>query len=174
MALDPLDPALSETLAFTYLRARRPLDALAHVRNALELDSTYWRAHAVLGNVYEALNQPELALRSFERANDLAGAATHRTREDIARVLARTGHREEALRLVEASRAEADRTGQYVPAVATALLALGDEAGALDWLEQSFRQRHTLLRGVGGDPRFLPFENIPGFVELLRRVGTRP
>jgi serine/threonine-protein kinase len=171
--LDPLAPALSETLAFTFLRAGRPHEAHAHVRNAIELDSTFWRAHAVLGNVYEAMNRPEEAVRAFERANELAGAVTHRTRADIARVLARTGREHQALRLVAEMRAEATLTGLHEPAVATVLLALGDGVGALHWLEQAYSEKNPDLAYIGGDPRFLPFEAVPEYIDLLRRVGAR-
>ena len=169
--LDPLAPAFSETLAFTLLRAGKLNEAYDRVQDALELDSTYWRAHAVLGNIYEAMARPDDAVRAFERANVLAGAP--RTRSDIARVLARTGRETEARALVATLQAAAARNGAYDPAVASALLALGDRDAAQAWLEQGYRRRNPHLTAIGGDPRFLPFENDPRFKDLARRVGVR-
>jgi Tfp pilus assembly protein PilF len=51
--LDPLVPAFSESIVFPLLRLGRSNEALSRVGTALELDSTYWRAHAMLGNVFE-------------------------------------------------------------------------------------------------------------------------
>jgi len=168
--LDPLVPAFTETLAFTLLRAGRADEALVRVRNALELDSTYWRAHAVLGNVFEATHRYHDAMREFERANQLAGPTAHRTTGDLARVLARTGRRREAGRLLEVLRSRGVHAGIYEPAVATAFYALGDSAAAYDWLEDAYRQRQPYLRSIAGDARFLPMSADPRFLDLLHRL----
>jgi TolB-like protein/Tfp pilus assembly protein PilF len=171
--LDPLAPYLSETLAFTLLRAGRLHEAHEHLRNALELDSTYWRAHAALAAVYEEMDRLEDAVRTFERANELAGATTHRTKADIARVWARAGREDDARQVLAQLRAEATRTGLHEPAVATVFIALADIEGALRWLEHAYDERHPHLRFIGGDPRFARFEDEPQFMDLLRRVGLR-
>ncbi len=172
VVLDPLVPSMSETLAFTLLRVGRPVEALQHVNNALELDSTFWRARAVLGLYYEGRNRPDDAIREYERANQLAAARIHRTRADIARVLARSGRQHEARAMVAESQLEAAATGVSEPAVATALLALGEVDAAFSWLEQSYRQRHPHLPFIPGDVRFADFDRESRFLELMRRVGV--
>jgi Tfp pilus assembly protein PilF len=169
--LDPLVPALSETLAFTLVRAGQLDEAERHVDNAVELDSTYWRAHAVAGLIHELRGEADNAIRAYERANALARASTHRTRADIARVLARSGARVEARRLLAELRSEADATGLHEPSVATVLLALGETDAAFDWLEDAFRQTHPHLAFIGGDARFSGFDREPRYADLMRRVG---
>jgi TolB-like protein/Flp pilus assembly protein TadD len=171
--LDPLSPALSEMLAFTLLRAGRSGEADRRVRDAIEIDSTYWRAHAVLGYVHEMAGRLDDAIHAYDRANVLAGGSTHRTAADIARVLARMGRLGEAQALVDTLRAEAAGSGNYEPAVATALVALGDRAGAHAWLQAAYTHRHTHLAFVGGDPRFAALDRDPKFIDLLRRVGAK-
>jgi serine/threonine-protein kinase len=171
--LDPLAPALSETLAFTLLYAGRSDEALHHVSNALELDSAYWRAHAVLGLVYETIGRPEDAIREFERANELARARTHRTRADIARVLARTDREGEARQLITEMQAEAAATEAHEPAVATAFMALREGDAAFAWLEEAYRQRHPHLPFIAGDPRFANMDDDPRFNNLMRRIGVQ-
>ena len=171
--LDPLAPALSETLAFTLLYAGRSDEALYHVSNALELDSAYWRAHAVLGLVYETTGRAEDAIREFERANELARARTHRTRADIARVLAHTGRQREARQLITEMQAEATATEAHEPAVATAFMALREDDAAFAWLEEAYRQRHPHLPFIAGDARFADMDDDPRFVNLMRRIGVR-
>jgi Flp pilus assembly protein TadD len=61
-------------LSLTDRRALNLAEALEALRNAIELDSTYWRAHAQLGAVYEMMERPEEAVRAHQRAVELAGA----------------------------------------------------------------------------------------------------
>jgi tetratricopeptide (TPR) repeat protein len=171
--LDPLAPTLSETLAFTLLRAGRPDEALHYVSDALELDSTFWRAHAVLGLFHEVNDRFDDAIREYERANELAGSRVHRTKADIARVLALAGRRDAANRLVAELQAEAAATGIHEPSVATALMATGDEDAAFAWLEMAVQQKHLHLTFIAGDARFASFDNDPRFIALLRRLSLR-
>lgn len=173
MQLDPLVPGFSETLAFTLLRAGRTDAALAQIRGALELDSTYWRAHAVLGSIYESTNRPDDAIRSYERANQLAGSAAHRTTADLARVFARTGKQAKARELLDTLRVVAVRSGAYEASAATVWNALGDNDAAFQWLETCFRQKQPHLRFLDGDPRYLPLARDARFGDFMRRIGVR-
>jgi tetratricopeptide (TPR) repeat protein len=168
---DPLNPALSETLAFALLRVGRLEEARRHLSDALELDSTYWRAHAVLGLLHEATGDFDEAIRTYERANELARASTHRTKADIARVLARAGRPDEARRLVDELRADAATTGIEDWSVATALLALGEVDEAFAVLEEAYRLRRPGLPFLVGDRRFESFYPEPRFLDLIRRIG---
>lgn len=171
--LDPLVPALHETLAFTLVRAGRLDEAAQQVENAIELDPTYWRAHAVAGLIHEHRGRPDDAIRAYEHANELAGARYHRTKADIARVLARAGRREEARRLVAELRSDPEAERIHDTGLATALLALGETDAAFGWLEEALRQRHPHLANIGGDARFAGFDGDRRFEELLVRVGMR-
>lgn len=173
VALDPLVPGYSETLALTLLRAGQPEAAQERIRQALELDSTYWRAHAVLGAIAESTNRPEDAIRAYRRANELAGAVAHRTTADRARVLARTGARSEARQLSDSLWAVAARSGAYEAAAATVFHALGDDSIAFYWLETAFRQKQPHLRYLDGDPRYESLARDSRFAALMQRVGVR-
>jgi hypothetical protein len=50
---------------------------------------------------------------------------------------------------------------------------LNDPDGALGWLEQSYRERHPLIRFIGGSPHFTAFETDPRYMDLLRRIRLR-
>ena len=171
--LDPLVPGFSETLALTLLRAGRTEAAYEQIRVALELDSTYWRAHAVLGAVYESMNRTDDAVRTYQRANELAGPAAHRTTADLARVLALAGDEAKARQMLDTVRAVAARTGAYEAAAATASYAMDDDDMAFYWLETAYQQRQPHLRFLDGDPRFAPLARDPRFISLMQRVGVR-
>jgi TolB-like protein/DNA-binding SARP family transcriptional activator/Tfp pilus assembly protein PilF len=158
--LDPLSPQLNWALGITFLAARRPDEALEHFRNAVELDSLYTPAHAGIGAVFESRGQLEEAVRVYRRSD----------RVGLARALGLLDRKDEARAILLELQANAARTGVYAPFVATVFSAIDDMDGAIDWLEQSYRQRHPALRFMGG-PGFDRLEQDPRFRDLRRRIG---
>lgn len=170
--LDPLTPHLSVSLAGTLVAQGRTDEAVERLRNALELDSTYWGAHLGLAALHERMRRFDEAAAAYRRTLQLA-AHTPQARAGLGRVLALTGRKDEARVLLAELQAEAVNTGLHYPVVATVMLALDDEEGALDWLEQSYRERHPQLRFIGEGDGFAPLAGHPRFMNLLRRVGLR-
>ena len=158
--LDPLSSQLNWALGITFLAASRPDEALEHFRNAVELDSLYTPAHAGIGAVYETRGQLEEAVRVYQRTD----------RVGLARALGLLGRKDEARKILGELEADAARTGVYAPWVATVFPAVDDIDGAINWLEQSYRQRHPALRFMGG-PGFDRLERDPRFRDLRRRIG---
>ena len=170
--LDPLTPQLPTMVGYALLAAGRAAEALDAFREAVELDTLFWASRAGLGDYHGAMGEHEDALREHRRAAALA--PTHViARSNLARALAESGRRDDALPLIAALRAEGERRGLFDPATAFAMLAVGDEDGALAWLERAYRQKHPQLRlmrrlserGLADDPRYL---------DLLRRIGLPP
>jgi Flp pilus assembly protein TadD len=150
--------------------AGQPDQALAYLQNAIELDSTYWTVHANMGAYYTATGQPDEAVRAHRRAVALAGNVIS-ARVGLARALAHTGKREEARRILSELETEAAAMNVFHPAVASLLHALGDVDGSMEWLEQSYRQRHPELALIEVDGSLA---EEPRFVDLMRRIGRAP
>src|SRR2546423_7426202 len=132
--LDPLAPDAGLPAA---LRKAGRFDlARAAYRDAIRQHPGYWLSHEGYGMLLEALGELEDAVREFERAVELAGL-TSRPKAGLARVLALSGNRAEAQRLIRQLRTDAARTGIYHPLVATALVAAEDSKAAIEWLEMS-------------------------------------
>ncbi len=72
--------------------------------------------------------------------------------------------------MVDELRADAAATGIYHPKVATAIGALGDVDGAIEWLEVSYGQRHPDLTHMNVDPSYGRLRSDPRFQDLLRRI----
>jgi hypothetical protein len=125
----------------------------------------------MLANVFEVEKRYDDAMQECERANRLAGPSAHRTTSDLARVLAISGHRDEARRLLGVLEAKALESGVYDPSVATTLHALGRDVAAYAWLDRAYVQRHPEIAFIGCDTRYQPMSNDPRFRDLLERVG---
>jgi TolB-like protein/Tfp pilus assembly protein PilF/tRNA A-37 threonylcarbamoyl transferase component Bud32 len=169
--LDPLAPDVG--LAAALRKAGRYDLARAAYGVVIEHHPGYWQAHEGLARLFEATGELKEAVPAFERAMALAGR-TSRPKAGLARVLALSGRKADARRLIGELRGETGRTGIYDPVVATALVAAGDTNAAIEWLETSYRQRHPDLAEVNVDPRYAALRSDPRFVDLLRRVGFRP
>ncbi len=170
VALDPLAPVHTASLAFALLSTGQPDLAVARSREVLDLDPGFWVASEGLGLLYEALGNREEAVRAFENAVTHAGT-TRRPRAQLARVLAQVGRREEARRLVDTLVAEGIRDSIYTSEVASALYALGDTAAAFAWLESAYRQRHPDFQHAILRLGFTGLERTARFRELMQRTG---
>ena len=67
-ALDPNNPGIWFAEGALALRNGKPADALGLIQKGLQLDQKNAGAYFDLGNAHILLNQPELALRAFNRA----------------------------------------------------------------------------------------------------------
>lgn len=170
MALDPLAPVHTASLAFTLLATGQPDSAVDRFQEVLDLDPAFWLADEGLGLLYEALGKREEAVRAFENAVTHAGS-TKRPRAALARVLVLVGRTGEARWLVDTLVVEGTRDSIYTPEVASALYALGDTAAAFTWLELAYRQRHPDLQHAILRLGFSGIERTARFRELLQRTG---
>ena len=166
--LDPLAPNMG--LATVLAKAGHRDTALAAFHDAIARHPGFWQSHESLGELLEAMGNLPEAMRELERAAQLAGG-TSAPRAGLARVLARSGKRAEATRLVAELRAEAAKSGNYHPLVATAMFALGDTTAAIAWLETAYRQRHPGLVDIGTDEAYDALRQNGQFQDLTRRVG---
>jgi Flp pilus assembly protein TadD len=140
------------------------------MRNAIELDSTYWQAHRALGRFHAAAGRPDDARRHHQRAVELAGGIPS-AMAGLARALVRDGDEEGARRILSQLEEDARRTGVHTPVVAAVRADLNDVDGAVEWLERAYRERHPALALMGADG---PLADDPRYLDLQRRVGRRP
>ncbi|MGH7470108.1 MAG: protein kinase domain-containing protein [Longimicrobiales bacterium] len=146
--------------------------AEAQYRDIIAYNPEYWQFREGLGRLYEATGRVEQAIPEYEAAVKYANA-TPRAKASLAHALARAGKTAQARWLLDSLRADAARTDIYDPIVAAPIFALGDTAGALQWLEASYRQRHPWLVTINVDERFKRLRGDARFQHLLRRIGFR-
>jgi hypothetical protein len=89
----------------------------------------------------------------------------------MAHVLARSGNRSAARKLLEELLNQSRK--KYVSAydVATVHAGLGDTGGALQWLDKAYQEHAGFMPYVSLDPRFIPLRRDVRFQHLLHRMG---
>jgi tetratricopeptide (TPR) repeat protein len=168
--LDPLSLMTMAASARPYYNARRYDDAIGQARRALELDSTFSRAHYWLGMSYAQLGRGREALGEFQVALRQAGPTpVYRAATAYAHGL--VGEREQARAIALELEQEARTRPVSRVEIAAIYAALGDDGRCFDWLEAAFQQRDPLMVYLAVDPRFDPVRADARFRDLLRRIG---
>jgi TolB-like protein/Tfp pilus assembly protein PilF/tRNA A-37 threonylcarbamoyl transferase component Bud32 len=172
--LDPLSAVAAGGVGGAIVAAHGDYErAKSLYRESIELDPNFWQAYDSFGTLLEVTGDLSEARRMFEVAVQNAGH-TQKPKAGLARVLARAHKMTEARKLLAELRADGAATGIRHPVVASALYSAGDSAGAFEWLEAAYRQRHPDLMRIGADRGYDVLREDPRFQELVRRVGLRP
>ena len=168
--LEPLEPvtyALSAQVAF---QARQYPAAVEHARRAILIDSQFWIGYMQLGQAYEQMGQPDLALAALTDAARFSGRNSKVT-SLRGYLLAKTGRFNEAREVLR--RLESDSRERYVPPVAIALVhaGLGERDAVMEWLAKAYDARDVHLIYLPVDPKWDPYRADPEFQSLLTRCG---
>ena len=170
-ALDPLSPQVGNLLGRVYVNARRPDEAIRHLRDTLELSPESDLAYQQLGHAYLQRGMPDEALAALRQAATLSGA---RDTAHLAYALAVTGDPAAARRIVRELLDPATNTSIAPFHMAMAYAGLGESDAAFDWLERGSAERAAFMDGVKITPAFDSLHADPRWARLLRRMGLTP
>jgi predicted negative regulator of RcsB-dependent stress response len=87
---------------------------------------------------------------------------------------ARTGKRDDALKIVAEMKEREKKQIISPQAVANIYAALGDKDQAFEWLEKAYTARSPTLRSLKIGTAWDPLRSDPRFADLLKRVGLPP
>ena len=137
--LDPLSPIISTNLGDTLLLARRFDEAIAQFKRTLISNPNFVYAHLALGRAYGSNGMYPEAIAETRTAIQMNFGPS--AKGYLGLWLAKSGKREEALKLLNELKQEA--ANNYVQADTKALiyLGLGDKTEALNWLEKHMLSR---------------------------------
>lgn len=166
--LEPLwAPAVANT-GFLLSLGGRYAEAETEARRALEMDPAFAYAQSILGRALVGQGRTDEAIEMF-RQRSSPGPRGH---ADVAFALVSAGRIDAARR--ELVRLETLAREQYVAAYDIAIVhaALGEEAGALEWLDKALDERSTVAF-VPVDPAIGALLASPRFMTFLSRFGIQ-
>lgn len=168
--LDPVAVPTNSMYASALYFARQYDAALDQCRECLELDSTFYLTHAILGQVLEAQGSMEEATEAFLLDNHSAPwnplAWAH-----LARIYAKRGMLQESSpylnRLVTAAKE------RNIPGYFTSLVyaAMSDFDTAFAYLDRAEADRSTWILFLGIDPKADVLRDDPRYLALLSKLG---
>jgi TolB-like protein/DNA-binding winged helix-turn-helix (wHTH) protein/Flp pilus assembly protein TadD len=167
-ALDPLSMAIYTTRAELRNWQRQPDQALALLRQAQDLDPSFVDLYAAFGAAYEQKKLYAEARQSYERATDLSSGNPKMLMMQ-AHAYALTGEKDSASALIR--RVRVGRQGYLADSdVAAVYCAMGENAIAMDLLNNGFKDHDEGLTTLAVEPLFDGCRRDPRFERLLRRL----
>ena len=145
--LDPFSLVMNTNLGLCYIFARRYPEAIAQLRKTTELDPDSSDLHVILGFVHEVSQDHQQAITEYQRAYDL-GIGSQRPGERagvLATIYTLKGEPAKALEQLDQVRELVRARKGTAFFLATAYLRLGDKSQAIDWLEQSYRNKEPFI-----------------------------
>ena len=167
--LDPLSPDIGTDLGATLVFARRYDEAIAQLKRTLVRDPNFSKAHSYLGWAYGSKGMYAEAIAEARTALELNN--TFFIKGYLALWMARSGNRDEALKiLTELEKAASD---VYVrpSTLAVVYIGLGDKAEALNQLETEVSSRSLNAIYLSVLPDVDDLRSEPRFKAMLRRMN---
>lgn len=167
--LDPLSLIINTDIGEILFLQHRYNDSVQQFRKTLEMDPDFliariWLALALVytGGDEEAARIAQHEL-SWNRRTQIAGVF-------IAPVLAKTGHRADAINILNGLLRDEKKTHTNAGAIMSTYMALGDKDHAFLWMEKAYQQRSDVLPSMKVNPVFDPLRDDPRFNLTLRRL----
>jgi TolB-like protein/Tfp pilus assembly protein PilF len=166
--LDPLSPVISADVAWPLYFVRRYDEALAQLKDSLILDPNFSVTRRYLGTVYDSQGRYNEAIDEYRKVPGLSSDPYLRAL--LARALAKTGQKAEAVKIRDEILAESER--QYVPgnALALAFAGLGEKDKAFFWLEKDVADRASRSAQYATNPVWDDLRDDPRFAALILKV----
>jgi adenylate cyclase len=141
--LDPLSLINNADFGWDYFNARRYDEAIAQLRQTLEIDPRFYLARYYLGEALQMKGQLTAAIAEYRAAVELNDDPLPLAL--LGQAYARAGQRDEARKILVRLTEEAKSRYVSQYSFALVLLGLGDKEGAMDALERAYGN------GEGGD-----------------------
>ena len=167
--LDPLSLIIGTNLGDTLLVARRYDEAIAQYKRTLVRDPDFAYAHVTMSRAFGARGMYAEAVAEARRAVELNPASS--SKAYLALWLARSGKRDEALKILGELKQLA--TQRYVAGDSLALIyvGLGEKDEALSWLEKHMESRAETARAYAVAPEYDDLRSEPRFKAMLKRMN---
>jgi serine/threonine protein kinase/Tfp pilus assembly protein PilF len=167
--LDPLSPIIGTNLGDALVFARKYDEAIAQYKRTLVRNPNFAYAHRALGSAYGSNGMYPEAIAETRTAIELDHGSAGKGLLGL--WLAKSGKREEAVKLLGELKQE--RTRGYVQSYTFALIyiGLGDKEEAMNWLEKQMSGRSETANTYAVAPELDVLRSEPRFKEMLKRMN---
>jgi TolB-like protein/tetratricopeptide (TPR) repeat protein len=167
--LDPLSPIIGTNLGDTLVYARRYDEAIAQYKRTLVRNPNFAYAHRALGWAYGSKGMYPEAIAETRASIELVNSSS--ARGYLGLWLAKSGKRDEALKLLGELKQESAQG--YVQNYDFALIYIGldNKAEALNHLEKHMLSRAETANAYAVAPELDVLRSEPRFREMLRRMN---
>jgi TolB-like protein/Tfp pilus assembly protein PilF len=167
--LDPLSPIIGTNLGDTLVDARRYDEAIAQYKRTLVRNPNFAYAHQALGWAYGLNGMYPEAIAETRTAIELRNGSS--AKGYLGLWLAKSGKRDEAVKLLSELKQEAARGYVQGYTFAVIYIGLGDREEALNWLEKHMSSRAETANGYAVAPELDVLRAEPRFKAMLRRMN---
>src|SRR5882762_2950305 len=167
--LDPFSLSISANVGWTLFFARRYDEAIAQLNRTLSLDPNFYVARANLCWVDSAKDMHREAVAECRKARELNDDSL--IKGYLALVLARSGQREEARKLLDELKLESTRRYVTSYGIALAHIGLNEKEEAFVWLEKEVAERGYWCGVYAVAPELDDLRGDPRFKEMLKRLN---
>ena len=167
--LDPLSPIITTNLGDAFARAGRYDEAIAEYKSTLLRNPSFAYAHQRLGWAYGLSGRYPEAIAETRTSIQLNNATAGKGYLGL--WLAKSGNRDEALKLLGELKQESTRN--YVQSYSFALIyiGLGNKEEALYWLEKEVSAHSEIASAFATSPELDLVRDDPRFKNLLKRMN---
>jgi DNA-binding winged helix-turn-helix (wHTH) protein/TolB-like protein/Flp pilus assembly protein TadD len=169
--LDPLSATNNSALGTLLFYSRQYDESLRYSRRAIELDPESSLMLLNLGMVYEQKGMYAEAIDAYQKTKKLNGASDMDRLAAIAHVLAASGQKDEARKmlaeLIQRSKPE-DHASYNIALIYT---ALGETDQAFNWLSKAATAHSLRPVDLRYDPQLDPIRSDPRFKDFLRSTN---
>ena len=167
--LDPLSAVVAMRLGAAYFYARRPDEAIEMLTRAHEMDPTFWVPLGYLGAAQTLKGQYTEAAATFRKAIEISDGSPN-AKSHLAYALGKAGQREDALKLIDELKRQAEQEHINTFHFAIPYIGLGDKDEAFFWLGKGVDERSIGFEQLDVHPWFDDLRSDPRFEALLVRT----
>ena len=174
MELEPLSPLIAHVWLMNTYFSRDYGKAIERAHESIAIYPNLFLLRFWLGLSYLQERRFEEAIEALEVAVTLSEGKLTWVVGSLGHAYAAAGNRAGAERLLRELQGKLD--SEVVDFIALVLVcwALGDQEGALGWVEKAFEAKGFISWGLNGDPRFDPLRGEPRFQAVIRQMNLRP
>ena len=167
--IDPRSPIIATNLGDTLVYMHRYDEAIAQYKRILISNPNFALAHVTLGRAYALKGMYPEAIAETRRAAELNFGPT--AKGFLGLWLAKSGQRDEALRLLNELKQQATKNYVQGLSIAQIYVGLGDKAEALNWLEKNMLTHAETASSYAATPELDELRNEPRFKAMLKQMN---